>query len=139
MRWAIVGRVLDGGKVERLRTVVLMDEGLFRFEANSPPRDPAIPLVYLPTRPGATWKGGKSVFKALGPEKVEVPAGTFNAVAVSGRTSGPGGPPLLLQPLEEQCWYAAGVGLVRRTLGSGTEPDDLIEDQVLVSFTPGKE
>jgi hypothetical protein len=68
----------------------------------------------------------KMIYTVHGPEKVTVPAGTYQALRVemcctfNGDTGVP-----------ETTWYAPGVGLVKRTNGKNTT--------VLKSFTPGKE
>lgn len=107
--------------------------GLTRLEQGATRCDPPVAAVRLPYRVGDEWEfafalggletRGKKV--ARKPERVTVPAGTFDAVpietdfAVDGRA----------MP-RATFWYAPGVGMVKRVGGTSTI--------VLKKFTPGK-
>lgn len=98
-----------------------------------------LPLLRLPLKEKDSWEfeipiqkrmkcnaGTMTVGKA---EKIEVPAGTFEAVPVVSETTAVDGKPI---PTPEKCtrWYAAGVGMVKIEYASG--------HRVLKEFTPAK-
>jgi hypothetical protein len=62
---------------------------------------------------------------AVGVERVEVPAGTFDALRIECRTVVAG------EIVMAREWWAPGIGLVRQIRGEG--------ELVLKSFTPGKD
>lgn len=72
--------------------------------------------------PGETAPAGDAVLRAAGKERVTVPAGEFEAVRVERRDAG--------GAVTATCWFAAGVGLVKRVSPAGT--------QELTRFAPGK-
>jgi hypothetical protein len=84
---------------------------------------------YTYTRPPTTFRNR---LKVVGPDRVEVPAGKFDAVRVDQSetnslvgVANPNGP-----SIESACWYAPGVGLVRQVWQG--------QETTLMSFTPGK-
>jgi hypothetical protein len=62
----------------------------------------------------------EGTFKAMGPEKITVPAGTFEAVRFEDKTS-------LRNPETSTCWFAPGVGKIREDWNGKTH-------EVLKSF-----
>jgi len=89
-------------------------------------------LLDHPVRPGTTlrwkWDAGTESRTVRGPERVTVPAGTFEALRVEYWVTLPASPD---PALVKTAWYAPGVGLVKCT---GEVPHG---DGVLRSFIPG--
>lgn len=128
-----------GAKVTPFRVVSVSAHGLClpagevgEFTLNEP-----LWLLKLPHAPGNKWEAVLDVAqfgrvvgsaKADGPERVEVPAGTYQAIRVvlelqiDGRTG---------KPVPQTIWYAPGIGKVKEVQG------DRVEE--LKSFDPGKE
>ncbi|HEV3440454.1 MAG TPA: hypothetical protein VG122_24075 [Gemmata sp.] len=91
------------------------------------------PLLWLktPPKPGETWEwkflgAATGTDFVKGVEKLELPAGTFEAMKVDSKYGAGGG---LAQATH---WYAPGVGLVKSSYGGGAS-------RVLKSFTLGKD
>lgn len=88
---------------------------------NGPPQEPRWDWK---TRLAIDKVNAEGQFLARRPEKITVPAGTFKAVRVE-----------MVMELDNRelhtCWYAPGVGLIRRDIGGVTT-------QVLIEFRPGK-
>jgi hypothetical protein len=124
-----------------LRALEVSDKGLFEVAhgagGQSFPRDTPDCLLRLPARAGDEWDGHtgpttrreKARRSVGGFERVEVPAGTFEAVRVEEESTDRG------QPTRATCWYARGAGLVKRVHKRG----DLESVVALKSFTPGKD
>ena len=94
--------------------------------------DPPHCLLKLPANPGDQWTHENPAEKykvtcTVGkPERVEVPAGAFDAVVVRAETSHKG------EALPRRaCWFAPGVGQVKTTVGDKVGVE-------LMSFTPAK-
>jgi DUF3108-like len=133
-----VGRVIDG-RLAPAKEVKLTGEGVFVVAEGGKERDTPLPLLELPAKPGDKWevdaRGPGNVpvkwRRAVGgPEKVKVPAGTFEAIRVEHTYTVPGTdgrPDVVVLTLTE--WFAHGVGLVRKASGDK-------EVGVLKSFTP---
>jgi hypothetical protein len=109
--------------------------GLYQLTGGLGPdgRHPPMHLLKLPHRDGqkwftflGAWGLGDNGLVSSGPEKVKVPAGTFEAIRVDtrfpSRTDGDG--------TLAQYWYVEGIGLVKRTYGDNAK--------VLKSFSVGK-
>ncbi|MBN9523902.1 hypothetical protein J0H58_36230 [bacterium] len=84
--------------------------------------DPRARADRLHNDPGVVAWAGRA-------ERVTVPGGVFTAVPVTVAPRG-GDPMHLVIQYEGRVWYAPGVGMVRRTVGS--------DEVVLKSFTPGR-
>lgn len=94
--------------------------------------DPPRPILQYPLRPGASWqwsgtgRGGIRIEEAsevFPSERVETPAGRFDAVKVVVRIAQGGA------QATKTSWYAAGIGLVRQATDSGgvASTTDLID------------
>jgi hypothetical protein len=118
-------RCLPDGNV-RYQTMRVSPYGLVQLREWENEWSPPIQLLKLPPGPDTKWFPiSEDPWTVHGPERVKVPAGTYDAVRVDvlGRSNGP----------REMCscWYAPGVGLVKATIGEQTV-------KVLKSFEPGK-
>jgi hypothetical protein len=106
--------------------------GLVRVEGLGGKLDPPLAMLQGPFRAGTKWETKTSGLDGVdtigGIERVKVPAGTYEAVRVDADYSIGGGG----ARTQTTFWYAAGVGLVRRTDGNAET------FRVLKSFTPGK-
>lgn len=140
-----VGRVGADGAVVPQERVTVSARGLVRLVPGEPPvrvleppplpRSPELPADPFPVE-GASWLVGEVSYWVSRPERVEVPAEVYLAARVRASEFTSEGR-ALVQPLIETCWYAPGVGLVRRTLTAVTE-DNPVSERVLMSFSPGK-
>lgn len=89
-------------------------------------------LLKLPAKPGDRWTNEEpaSQYKMTAtvgkPEKVKVPAGTFDAIPVNIEATHEGKP-----VPRRTIWFAAGIGQIKSTV------DDEVAME-LISFTPGK-
>ena len=97
--------------------------------------DPPWVLVKPGAKDGDWWecepsKGYTISYTARGTERVEVPAGTFDAVRVEEVNKGAGG------GNSRTLWYAPGVGEVKAVINEGIGKGEV---RVLHSFTPGKD
>jgi hypothetical protein len=115
------------------RQVEVSEQGVYELPDQKAAHPRKRCLLDHPLKPDTTlewkWDAGTETLKALGPEKVTVPAGTFEAVRVEWWITLPS----VRDPvLVKTCWYAQGVGLVKKT-------DELPGEGVLKSFTPGKD
>ncbi len=128
--------VTRDGKDAGTTAVEVSGAGVFRVAGGE--GEGLLPLLKLPAKPGDSWLtemdlgGGRVVavvFRIANEEEVEVPAGKFKAVRVEMSGLGDGGCPVP----PTVCWYAPGVGVVKRTATGGAP-----ETTVLKSFTPGK-
>lgn len=95
-------------------------------------------ILRLPYKPGmkwrtftAAWPFGESTFTAYGPERVEVPAGKYQAIRVETTDAAKTEP----NTIQRTYWYAPGVGLVKFVFEHGK--DKYV--RTLKSFTPGKD
>jgi hypothetical protein len=124
---------VDGFGSKSKTELKVAKDGLFRLTGGPAVEHPPMWLLKLPHKAGArweTWTGaqghGDSEVKAFGPEKVKVPAGTFEAIRTE--TIYPQTAP---EDIVGKFWYAPGVGLVKQTYGKYV--------RVLKSFSPGKD
>jgi hypothetical protein len=136
-----VGRELKS-KVTPAGTFKLTKQGAIESVGISQINDLPLSALDRPVKPGDVWEvdtigPGKVPVKwkraVRGPEKVKIPAGTFEAIRVEHTFTikGDGELPDVLF-LSRTEWYAPGVGLIR-VEGEGKELE------VLKSFTPGKD
>ena len=125
------------GEVTPSHVVSVSDKGLCVLAFNVAELTEPLWLLKLPHAPGNKWEAvlagapwGRTVgsAKAEGPERVEVPAGTYQAIRVEleipyidGREG----------KARKTIWYAPGVGKVKEVYGEQVE--------LLKSFDPGKE
>ncbi len=78
------------------------------------------------------WIGN---FKAIGPEEITVPAGTFNTMQMDGTLKSESDPyPSLNLTVEGSSWYAPEVGLVKNAGHVFGETADYTYELVLVSY-----
>jgi hypothetical protein len=135
-----VGREAKGG-VTPAGKFKLTKEGGIESVGIREARDVPLPALDKPAKPGDEWEEdsalpgnvpAKQKTVIRGPERVKVPAGTFEALRVERTITfvGPEGRTHVLPTLTS--WYAPGVGLIREE-GAGRELG------ALKSFTPGKE
>lgn len=125
-----------GNKVSASETVAVTKEGVQRFNVNG--LNPATPILFLPADPETTKEWNidtevsgqkiKGTFKAE-KQKVTVPAGSYDAIYVSGKDMTIGATTTTVE-----YWFAKDVGIVklRFTLGS---QDATLE---LQNYTAGK-
>jgi hypothetical protein len=111
-----------GNKVSATETVAVTKEGVQRFNVNG--LNPATPILFLPADPEATKEWNidtevsgqkiKGTFTAK-KDKVTVPAGSYDAIYVSGKDMTIGATTTTVE-----YWFAKDVGIVklRFTLGS---------------------
>jgi len=114
-------------------TVAVSGKGLCLVNTTVATLDEPFWLLKLPQPQNTKWDAvlavsgiGREVGKmtATGPERVEVPAGTFQAIRVDLDIN-------LGKRLRKTCWYAPGVGKVKEVVGDSVE--------VLKSYTVGKQ
>ena len=92
-------------------------------------------VMAAPAAPGAEWTNSNAdgtytiTSTVVGPERVTVPAGTFDAVRVRTRCAEKGGRVIILSS-----WHVPGIGLVKNQTDDPPDPRGL----VLYSFTPAK-
>jgi hypothetical protein len=120
----------DRAKLTAPSTYRVSEEGVFNLSKWDLKRDPPICLLKLPHKPGTKWEvsfgdDDKSVHTHGKVERVEVPAGVYQAIRVDIVLTSGG------REYRGTEWHTPGVGRVKAT-------DSLSED-VLISFTPGKE
>lgn len=127
-------RRVDGFGKKSDSQLKVSKEGLFRLTGGPAVTHPPMWLLKLPHKEGAKWKTFTGAFGMLesevtahGPEKVDVPAGKFEAIRIETQYPDKAGDDWIVG----RCWYSRGVGLVKRTHG------DYV--RVLKSFTPGKD
>jgi hypothetical protein len=132
------GEVTPAGKFKLTKEGVIESVGAWQLHHVRPL------MLDRPVKPGDEWEEeveaegpGRAPLKwkvvVRGPEKVKVPAGTFEAIRVESTFTIKGiagRPDMMLLSLTE--WYAPGVGAIRHA----SEGKEL---GVLKSFTPGKE
>jgi len=126
---------LDGRTMSH-EHVAVRDGGVYRFGFEGAQADPPVLFLKLPARPGQEWKvnskAGKETitgtWKIGGEEAVTVPAGTFQALPVTGKFNANGA------EVEATTYFVRGVGMVKQKLQ--------ISGQVvtieLEKFQPGK-
>jgi hypothetical protein len=118
------------GELVPAERIAVSERGLFWVEGIQTRLTPDVPscLLDLTLPPGGTWTpaGDSSRHTVRRPERVDVPAGRFEAVPVEVEVAYRDG------PATDTYWYAPGVGLVKAVYGRGPGP------RVLKSFTPGK-
>ncbi|MCC6729385.1 MAG: hypothetical protein IT208_08600 [Chthonomonadales bacterium] len=129
-----VATTRDGARVQTERYTVT-DEGVFRVAAGQEAAArivPPMPVLRLPFSAGArwTWRGAlvdavgslpaEATFHLTGPEKVEVPAGSFQAYRLDQEFTlqSPEGP----QTVANRQWLVPKVGLVKQTTDDGKAP-----------------
>ena len=132
-----VARYFEGVEDEDKEEVLVSDKGVFLATWYSCRCDPPICWLKTPFKVGQAWtfrtelvtqvmpSDRSGTMKVTAVEKVEVPAGVFEAVRVEAKGTD-------LGPWTETRWYAPGVGVVKRI----TRAKDEV---VLKSFTPGNE
>ncbi len=129
---------LSRGKVEPHNVVSVSDKGLCIVDTNVSDLDEPMWLLKLPHKDGNKWDfviapaaigKWKGTAVASGPDKVEVPAGKFEAIRVELDITFAG------DRTRITTWYAPGVGNVKEIHKS--EFNERVE--VLKSFTPGKD
>ena len=128
------------GKEEWQSTFRVTRAGFDMLASGGVTYDQPLPFLKSGAKPGEQWEytytrpptAFHCRMKVAGPEKVEVPAGKFDAVRVNtAETNNPvGAANRNGAPVESSSWYAPGVGLVRQVWqGQETTPK---------SFSPGK-
>jgi hypothetical protein len=133
--WVVaVARMKADGTVAPEEKLEVSGKGVFRVEYLGIAVASPVCLLRLPARPGDTWEcklvSRTRVSRTVrGVEKVEVPAGTFEAVVVDSEvTYGDG------STARATSWYAPGVGRVKQSYGG-----PVARTEVMKSFTPGKD
>jgi hypothetical protein len=131
-----VARVAGDKQVPHYKMAV-SEKGLYILQMSQLDFDPPMCRLKFPHKPGDTWEvnvPGRPNFRELKctvtvhpPAAVEVPAGKYTAIRVEWDGTDSGMPRRMTE------WYAPGVGLVKRVT------DAPKGEQVLKSFTPGKE
>jgi hypothetical protein len=129
-----------GGKEEWRSTFRVTRAGFDMLASGGVTYEQPLPFLKAGAKAGDEWEytyarpptAFHCRLKVVGPEKVEVPAGKFDAVRVDAAESNslvgaanPNGP-----AFESSCWYAPGVGLVRQVWRG--------QETTLKAFTPGK-
>ncbi len=133
-----VGHQFDNGEVFITHKYELSPKGLFAVALELNAYDPPICLFKLPFKASEKWEnktklGGEAVNhgarRVIGIEKVEVPAGKFEAIGVEYWPS--------VKPEEKAIrhleWYAPDIGMVK------LESTVKEYNRVLKSFKPGKD
>lgn len=129
-----IDREIDGVNGPDSKFLV-SSKGLLVVESRGKPIDPPVWALRLPAAPGRTWglppgfrdkrwEAGLT-YVIRDQERIEVPAGRYWAVPVDMVLTEAG------RPSRTTCWYAPGVGEVKRA-GDGEQ------SQVLKSFDPAK-
>lgn len=122
------------GETTEKRVFLVSEKGLSTTRIAQINLDEPLCLLKTPSPPGGMWEAvmkgpivGEVVFKATASkaERVEVPAGIFEAIPVKMEFTVDG------KKVTSTSWYAPGVGPVKEELGEFT--------RVLKSITPGKE
>lgn len=122
----VVGRWYDG-KLHPNRERQISDKGVWQTH-NAAGEKYETPWIHLklPHKPGQSWHVEliDQTMTAQGPEKIKVPAGTYEAIRVESRLKGNKSDPV------QTDWYAREIGVIKATAGDTT--------MVMKSFTPGK-
>jgi hypothetical protein len=125
----------SGANAKRDHVVVLKD-GVYRVHTAEAPLTPPLQFFKQPLGPGETWEAnsmaGKEVIKGTFTaqhEKVTVPAGTYDAMAIRFRSD-----PALDPPFEFTNWFVRGIGMVKQHVKS-KDHERLLE---LQSFSGAK-
>lgn len=115
------------------RKMKITADGIFQVTGGPMPKHRPMQLLKLPHKDGQEWEtwlgawgGIDNTMTAHGPEKVEVPAGKYEAIRVE--TDFPSKVPGGL--LEGKYWFAPDIGIVKQVYG-----ENVLK---LKSFTPGK-
>lgn len=136
-KWVAIGSEWKG-KVDYRHAISVSDKGLAVVDTDVSDLDEPSWLLKLPHKAGNKWDYvialpgvGKWKGKAIadGTEKVEVPAGKFEAIRVKLDITFAG------DRRQTTAWYAPGVGMLKQIVKS--ESGERVE--VLKSFTPGKD
>lgn len=124
------------GKAQSSEHLAAKPDGVYRYAGNGVKFDPPILILKLPAKKGETWKvdskyGSVTIRGgyATTAERVTVPAGAYEAVAVRGEGFQIGD-----TPAETTAWYAPGVGLVKQVADFGGKKTTL----ELEKFEAGK-
>lgn len=128
---------MAGNKLAATEAVGLTKDGVARFNVNN--LSPESPILFLPAdvENMKDWKIDTKVanqtisgtFKATKGEKVNVPAGSYDAVYVKGSDMEIGG-----TKTSVEYWFAKDVGIVKLRFSLGSQ-DATLE---LESYSPGK-
>jgi len=111
------------GRGVRERNIEVRSDGSSLFFRTGPDR--GTELVRFAARPGDAWESAGGTVRFIGWERIEVPAGTYDAARVLWSTGDEG------FARADTWWFAPGVGLVRLASRWG----DLFEEE-LVRVTP---
>ena len=121
------------GKLAPIHTMALRADGLYMLDEVGKAYSPPVCMVRLPVKVGDRWDGATTrsdlgpirfVHEVKGVQKIETPAGTFEAVGIEsewvigGARTGE----------KHVHWYAPGTGLIQ-----------IDKSRTLKSFTAGKE
>ncbi len=112
--WFIGG----GTKDRESRLDVRREDGRVLF---SPAPGRTVEIVRVGARPGATWESSGARIRFEGWERVETPAGVFDAARVRTQTLTAGYPEI------ETWWFAPGVGVVRYGQSKNVEASEMFE------------
>jgi hypothetical protein len=107
----------SGDKTSRDQVIVL-EEGIHRVATAGTPMTPPLLIFKLPLKDGESWKvnsaSGSAIVKGTFTakhEKITVPAGSFDAMAIVFRSSDD---PAAGPPVEIDYWFAQKVGMVKQ-------------------------
>jgi hypothetical protein len=115
----VVSRSSVDGPVTQYTKMVVTPTGLRQDQYNSGPS--TVWVLRTDVRPGGSWDTPEGKRSVHGPERIEVPAGKFDALRVEWEQAGS----------RMVSWYAPGVGEVKRVERRGGEE---IVFRVLTSF-----
>jgi hypothetical protein len=118
------------GKITPSDMLIVDKAGVRRLTSTREAKPAQYPLLQFPLKDKSEWPvdcaGEVGTSKVYGPEKIKVPAGTYEAFRIETEYTLHG-----QTRHRSKSWYAPGVGLVRQTLDGEKYLD-------LVLFTPGK-
>ncbi len=127
----VVSRAGVGANKRAYSRMAVSAKGVRRVDGSGGGTEAGDWLLKVPFKPGEAWEAAdQSKRKTFGPEKVEVPAGRFEAVRVV--IVSPGNP-----NFDTTLWYAPGIGEVKRVSHAADGSEIVV--RALKSFTPGKE
>jgi hypothetical protein len=105
----VVSRQGIDGSVTRYTKMVVTPKGLRQDQFNGGPS--SVWVLRTDLRPGSSWDTPEGKRTVFGPERIEVPAGKFNALRVEWEQDGS----------QMVSWYAPTVGEVKRVEKRGGE------------------
>jgi hypothetical protein len=110
------------GQNSKVDQVVVLEDGIYRVHTAEVPLTPPLQIFKMPLKPGEKWvweansTSGKEVIKGTftaRQEKITVPAGTYNAIAITFVSD-----PSVGTPFEFTNWFVPKIGMAKHHVKS---------------------